>query len=148
MDFATHAHSIESALSDLTQDLLRAIHLQTHEEAKRLAVEKTPRRTGRTAAQWMSVPNAQPASAHLQPSKVRNASPAASILSGGRRRTTKAFRVHRGSTSYIVGPGKMIGSEQAPMGIKGPVLRELAAREDAIFDAASAAVNARHGGAI
>jgi hypothetical protein len=45
----------------------------------------------------------------------------------------------RRAAYYTVKAGKRLGSEQAPRGVKGPVLRELAAQEDSIFDRAKAA---------
>lgn len=139
-DFATHARDLPGQLSDLTRSLLEEIHVQTHEAALQLAQAKTPRRTGRTASQWQSAPAA---TGRLQPSKVRNTAPAVSVLSGGRRRSQNAWTVRRGGKTHTVKPGKMLGSTQAPFGIKGPVLRELGQREDAIFERAAAAVEGR-----
>lgn len=139
-DFATHARTIAGDLSDVTKDLLREIHHESHEFVRREAIAATPVRSGGMKGAWRDVPaGAESAIARLQPTKVRNASPQAVIIDQGRRASKNAWRVRRGK-GYIVKPGKMLGSTQAPRGIKGPVLRELAGQEEAIFDRAAAAV--------
>ncbi|HYE59018.1 MAG TPA: hypothetical protein VD948_10955 [Rhodothermales bacterium] len=139
-DFATHARTLPAALTDLTRDLVKEIHRETHEFVRAEAEQRTPVRTGKMRSAWQDVPaGASSAIDRLQPTKIRNAAPQAVVIDQGRRKSRNAWKVRRGK-GYIVKPGKMLGSEQAPRGIKGPVLRELAGQEDAIFDRAAAKV--------
>lgn len=135
--FRHHAMTIAPELSDLTRELLQEIHRESHDFVLGRAQALTPVRSGRMRAAWQSVNTA--AIERLQPSKVRNASPQAVIIDMGRRPSQNAFNVRRGK-GYVVKAGKMLGSAQAPRGVKGPVLRELAGQEDALFDMARARV--------
>lgn len=139
--FATHARTIAGDLSDLTRAVLQEVQRQSADFALRAAIAKSPTATGGLKRQWQIVEaTASAASDRLKPTKVRNAAPQAVIIDQGRRRSKNAWTAtSRKGTKYTVKAGKMLGSEQAPRGIKGPVLRELAAQEDAIFDRARAA---------
>lgn len=140
-DFATHARTIVPDLSQLTSELVVELHRETHAPTMDAAVAATPVRTGGLKAAWTSVPgNLESAMESMQPTKVKNAHPAATIINMGRRRSENAWRVRRGGKAHTVKPGKMLGSSQAPRGIKGPVLREVSQQEEAIFRRAAATV--------
>lgn len=126
------------------------------------------RSPGQMRASWRSQPaSIDSAIAALQPTKIEDTAPAVVIINRGRKKSDKAWyarnagakgvgagghgksgRKHtkKDSASYhLVHAGKLLGSAQAPFGIKGPVLRELAAQKEAIFARSVAIAEAKAG---
>lgn len=162
--FDSHARTISLDLSLLTKEFIVELHRETHLATLQAAIAATPVRTGGMKAAWTSAPaNFESAMKSMRPTKVRNAHPAAVIIDMGRRASENAWNVRlqaggtvvvatrrrrkdgsyvhrRRAAYYTVKPGKMLGSTQAPRGIKGPVFRDVEQQEEAIFRRAAATV--------
>lgn len=125
-----------------TERLAGSIHLSLHQNAVEALHAATPRLTGETSTLVQSDPiNPENATEALQTTRVGyGGTPAqrrkANALNIGRRSTQKPYTVNpRTGKAYQV-QRRVIGSKQAPKGMKGPVLRQLKAREQEILAAA------------
>jgi hypothetical protein len=165
--FAAHARGLAAALQGLTKDLLQEIHREMHELALQKAIAVTPlggagdKHPGQMKRSWRSMPvSIGEAINRQQPTKIQNTAPHGLIIDRGRRRSENAWQARRPGVKgvgrgrkkkfnpglyYTVKAGKILGSTQAVLGVKGQVLRELAAQEDAIFARAAAAVDRKAG---
>lgn len=123
------------------RELEREVHLGLHERALELARQASPvgsRATGRPSlrASWRSYPpNPQDAIAAGRPTKVGATAPHALVIEGGRKVAKPYKRRHKSGTVSQV-RGRMVGSKQAPVGLKTPILTRLAAEEEAIVEGA------------
>ncbi|OPZ41289.1 MAG: hypothetical protein BWY94_02466 [Actinobacteria bacterium ADurb.BinA094] len=123
-------------------ELLREIHASMHERLLELAREVSPVGTARASgrpslrASWRSYPpNPQNAIAAGRPTKVGATAPHALVIEGGRQMAKTYKRRHKSGTVSQV-RGRMVGSKQAPVGLKTPILTRLAAEEEAIVEGA------------
>jgi hypothetical protein len=155
------ASDLAGELAKIPHALAKEIHRQTHRAVRSSAEANTPvgagkdKHPGLLKRSWEDVPGSiESAVEQLQPTKVKNVAPHAGVVAPGRRRTKAPYRarkpgkkgVGRGrkakdSTSYyLVKAGKMLGSEQAPFGIKREVYRDLDGQRDSILTSAIAKV--------
>lgn len=153
--------ALAGELAKLPHALAKEIHRQTHAAVRTSAVANSPvgaardKHPGLLARSWEDVPGSiESAIEQLQPTKVKNVAAHAGVVAPGRRRTKAPFRarkpgkkgVGRGrkaknsASYYQVRAGKLIGSEQAPYGIKREVYRDLDAQRDSILTSAIAKV--------
>lgn len=166
-DTDTQLEDLGRGLSQYTREVLMSVQRQLHELARQTAIAKTPeggagdKHPGLMRRSWVDIPGSiESAIAALQPTKIRNVAPHGLIIDRGRRKSENAFTVKRpgatgvgagghgrsgrehtraaSSAYYTVRAGKMLGSPQAPLGIKGDVLRALRAAEDSIAARADA----------
>jgi len=130
-----------------TEKLVGTIHLDLHNHAIEALRAATPRLSGETQGLVASDPTSpESAIEALQPTSVGyGGTPAqrrkANALNIGRRSTKTPYQVRRGGKVSQV-KRRVVGSRQAPKGMKGPVLRQLKAREDEILAAAIAKAEA------
>lgn len=164
-----HAQTIAGDLSDATRELLGAAHLELHELGLATAIAVTPvgsapqdKHPGLMKRSWKNHPSSiKGAIDALQPTSILNEASHGLVIDRGRRRSENAHARKSGSGTELVPSkrrredgsvvmvrrrksttikaGRMLGSEQAPLGVKGQVLRKLKAEERAIFERAAAA---------
>ena len=127
-------------------ELLREIHASMHERLLELAREVSPVGTARASGRpslrssWRSYPpNPQDAIAAGRPTKVGATAPHALVIEGGRKVAKPYKRRHKSGIVSVV-RGRMVGSTQAPTGLKVPILTRLAAEEEQIVAGAIARV--------
>lgn len=128
------------------RELTAEVHASLHERLLELARESSPvgsqRASGRPSlrASWRSYPpNPQDAIAAGRPTKVGATAPHALVIEGGRKVAKPYKRRHKSGTVSVV-RGRMVGSTQAPTGLKVPILTRLAAEEEQIVAGAIARV--------
>lgn len=124
------------------RELLVEIHRGLHERALELAREVSPvgrdRAAGRPSlrSSWRSFPpDPESAIAAGRPTKVSASAPHALVIEGGRR-PSKPYRRRTKAGGKALVRSRMIGSSQAPAGLRAPVLARLAAEEERIVGAA------------
>jgi hypothetical protein len=163
-----HAATIAGDLTGVTRSLVQEIHRETHEVALATAIALSPvggagdKHPGLLRRSWESDPsNVADAITALEPTSVINRAPHALIIDLGRRMGERAYTTKAGAgmvmvptkrrrkdgsvvmrkrRAFRVAKPRMLGSEKAPLGVKGPVLRKLSAEREAIFARAAAAV--------
>ena len=128
------------------RELTAEVHASLHERLLELARESSPvgsqRASGRPSlrASWRSYPpNPQDAIAAGRPTKVGATAPHALVIEGGRQVAKPYKRRHKSGIVSVV-RGRMVGSTQAPTGLKVPILTRLAAEEEQIVAGAIARV--------
>lgn len=131
-NLADFAQRFPAAASAALRDVVARAHGATHSEVLAQAQQLTPQLTGYTAGQWKSEPNPpETAIRALKPTAIVNRAPVINILNRGLR-AAKAYKVRRSGKTFIVPAGRRLGSARARRGIKKPVLRALAQRDEAI----------------
>lgn len=141
------AKGFPPAMLAATERLVGTVHLDLHNHAIEALRAITPRQSGETALLVASDPtNPESAVEALQPTSVGYGGTSeqrrkANALNIGRRSTKTPYKVRRGGKTFLV-ERRVIGSRQAPKGMKGPVLRQLKAREEEILAAAIAKAEA------
>lgn len=143
--FAEHAETLVPDLNLLTGHLGQEVHRLVHEMARVAAPEVTPMggagdaHPGLMKRSWRDVPgNYMAAIEAFKPTKIRNVAAHALIIDRGRRRSERAFTATRKGTRYTVKAGKLLGSTQALLGVKGQVIQRInAAREQILAQAAA-----------
>lgn len=146
-DLHEMARDFPPAMLAATERLVGTIHLDLHNKAIEALRAITPRDSGETAALVASDPtNPESAIEALQPTRVGFGGTSeqrrkANALNIGRRSSKTPYKVTRNGKTYEV-KRRVLGSRQAPQGMKGPVLRQLKAREDEILTAAIAKAEA------
>lgn len=131
---------------DRLEELMREAHRQLHARVAELTRELSPSGTSdrpghkHLRPSWRSVPaNPESAIASLRPTRVEATAPHARVIDAGRQ-MAKAHqrRGKSGKKSFV--RSRMVGSPQAPLGVRGPVLVAIRAEEEQILQRAAAKV--------
>ena len=131
---------------DRLEELMREAHRQLHARVAELTRELSPTGTSdrpghkHLRPSWRSVPaNPESAIASLRPTRVEATAPHARVIDAGRQ-MAKAHQRRGKSGKKAFVRSRMVGSPQAPLGVRGPVLVAIRAEEEQILQRAAAKV--------
>lgn len=124
---------------DRLNELMREAHRQLHARVEELTEQLSPvgasDRPGHKHLRpsWRSVPaNPESAIASLRPTRVEATAPHARVIDAGRQMAKAHQRRGKGGRKHFV-RARMVGSEKAPLGVRGPVLLAIQAEEEEIL---------------
>ena len=132
---------------DRLEELMREAHRQLHARVAELTRELSPSGTSELSPSgtsdrpghkhlrpsWRSVPaNPESAIASLRPTRVEATAPHARVIDAGRQMAKAHQRRGKGGRKHFV-RARMVGSEKAPLGVRGPVLLAIQAEEEEIL---------------
>jgi len=124
---------------DRLEELMREAHRQLHARVAELTRELSPSGTSdrpghkHLRPSWRSVPaNPESAIASLRPTRVEATAPHARVIDAGRQMAKAHQRRGKGGRKHFV-RARMVGSEKAPLGVRGPVLLAIQAEEEEIL---------------